>query len=80
MTLAVEDGQLVLDTDALDEFGFTFERVLEPVSLDNFELWITQDGERFPLEITLFPDETGQYVWFRSRIAVAKRDSLATAP
>jgi CubicO group peptidase (beta-lactamase class C family) len=80
ITLGVEDGQLVIDTNALDELGLTFERVLEPVSLDNFELWITEGGERFPLEITLFPDETGQYVWFRSRIAVAKRASPASAP
>jgi CubicO group peptidase (beta-lactamase class C family) len=73
ITLRLQAGQLLLETEVLDEIGLPFDPVLEPVSLDNFALWLTANGERFPLEITLFPDDTGRYVWFRSRIAVAKR-------
>jgi hypothetical protein len=81
ITLSASDGQLLLATDVLDALGLGYDPVLEPVSRDNFALWLTQDGERFPLEVTFFPDETGEYVWFRSRIAVAKRaEPMASTP
>jgi len=55
---------------------------LEPTSLDNFDLWITLQGQRVSLEVTFFPGADGNYAWFRSRVAVAQRveTKASTAP
>ena len=80
MQISDTDGQLTISGDLIDAVGLPYDPILEPTSLDNFALWITIGEERYPLEITFFPNETGQYAWFRSRLAVAERmDRVARA-
>ncbi|MEY2935080.1 MAG: hypothetical protein RL033_5829 [Pseudomonadota bacterium] len=79
VSVTFDGAQLKLSGSALDATGLSFEPVLEPTTLDNFELWVTLGGERFPLEVT-FLEGDGGYEWFRSRIAVAQRtDDLPLA-
>jgi CubicO group peptidase (beta-lactamase class C family) len=77
--VSLEAGSLHVSSPQLDTLGFPYEPVLEPTSLDNFALWVTVGEERFPLEITFIRDDAGNYVWFRSRLAVAKRLPLPAA-
>jgi CubicO group peptidase (beta-lactamase class C family) len=74
-----EAGSLRVASPQLDALGFPYEPVLEPTSLDNFALWVSIGGERLPLEVTFIRDEVGNYAWFRSRLAVAKRLPLQAA-
>jgi CubicO group peptidase (beta-lactamase class C family) len=71
--VSLEGGSLRVSSPLLDALGFPFDPVLEPTSLDNFALWVTLGGERFPLEVTFIADESDNSIWFRSRLAVAKR-------
>jgi hypothetical protein len=72
VSVTFDGAQLKLSGSALDATGLTFDPILEPTTLDNFELWVTLGGERFPLEVT-FLEGDGGYEWFRSRVAVARR-------
>jgi hypothetical protein len=76
LAVSVESGKVSVSGPLLDELGISYEPVLEPTSLDNFDLWLTLQGTRFPLEVTFIPDANGDYTWFRSRLAVARK----TAP
>ncbi|HET9959925.1 MAG TPA: serine hydrolase [Polyangiaceae bacterium] len=71
--LRAERGALLVSGPLLDSTQLPYEPKLQPTSLDNFYLWVTVQGQRLPLEVTFFPDEAGQYTWFRSRLAVAQR-------
>ena len=71
--VSASDGQVTLESALIDALGLPYEPVLEPTSLDNFALWVTLGEQRFPLEVTFLADESGEFGWFRSRIAVARR-------
>jgi CubicO group peptidase (beta-lactamase class C family) len=71
--VSLDAGALRIASPQLDALGFPYEPVLEPTSLDNFALWLTLGEERLPLEVTFIRDAAGDYAWFRSRLAVAKR-------
>jgi hypothetical protein len=79
ITVSSESGQISVSGPLLDALGIPYEPVLEPTSLDNFELWVSLQGSRFPVEITFIQDESGNYGWFRSRLAVARRDTPAAS-
>jgi len=66
-------GQLSVASELIDALGIPYDPVLEPTSLDDFALWVSIGGQRFPLEVTFLADESHEYGWFRSRIAVAQR-------
>lgn len=59
---------------ALDAVGLPYEAELIPESLDNFALWVTLAGERIPLDVTFIADAQGEFTWFRSRLAVARKE------
>jgi CubicO group peptidase (beta-lactamase class C family) len=74
------DGtSLSVSVPALDRLGLPYEPVLEPSSLDNFAIWIRFGEERLPLEATFITDDSGEPVWFRSRVAVARKAQEAAA-
>ena len=69
MGLSVQDGKLHLQMADLDEAGYPYEPLLEPVSLRNYLLWV--DG--YPLQLTILLDDAGKAEYLRTRIAVGKR-------
>jgi CubicO group peptidase (beta-lactamase class C family) len=71
-----DGASLRASVPALDALGLPYEPELEPSSLDNFSLWISFGEERVPLEVTFITDGSGD-VWFRSRVAVARKDAAA---
>jgi CubicO group peptidase (beta-lactamase class C family) len=73
LVVSVQSGKVSVSGPLLDELGIAYEPVLEPTSLDNFDLWLTLQGTRFPLEVTFIADANGDYTWFRSRLAVAQK-------
>jgi CubicO group peptidase (beta-lactamase class C family) len=78
VNVSVESGEVSVSGPLLDALGIPYESVLEPTSLDNFDLWLTLQGERIPLEVTFIVDPDGNYTWFRSRLAVARKTPIVT--
>jgi hypothetical protein len=74
LDVRVEAGALSVSGPLVDALDIPHEPVLEATSLDNFSLWLMYQGERIPLEVTFIADATGG-MWFRSRIAVARKST-----
>lgn len=74
--VSYDGASLRASVPALDAIGLPYEPALEPSSLDNFALWVRLGAERVPLEVTFIEDGSGA-LWFRSRVAVARREAPA---
>ena len=69
MSLSVVGGKLHLQMSDLDAADYSYEPVLQPVSLRNYILWVGG----YPLQLTIILDEQGKAEYLRTRIAVGRR-------
>lgn len=68
--LRVRGGRVELVAPELDRVGYAYERVLEPISPDNF-IWNTSQG---PIVLTAIREDDGSVDYIRARIFVGVRE------
>jgi hypothetical protein len=65
-----ENGSVLsIDIPTFDTANIPYNHALQPTSMDNFI--VNEQGT--PLPLTFIADSTGNYVWLRTRQAVAER-------